>query len=156
MLFFNAHIKTHIDFASPVWDMCPQTHLQDVNSLYRRSAKFILQDEPELSTDEKMKQLHILPLQEQFEYNKCIMMYKIVNDGAPDYMRDIFEQSQTRYENSRSEFKPIRPRIDLVKTSLGFSGVWLWNSLPQYLRGKPSISSFKANLRLYLEIKCNT
>ena len=147
-LFFNAHIKSHVDFASPVWDMCPQTHLKNVNSLYRRSAKFIVSDHT-LSTDDKMKDLNILPLEKQLEYNKCIMMYKVVSNMAPPYLCNIFEHSQTRYDNSRSDLKPIRPRIDLVKTSLAFSGVSLWNSLPLYLRERSSISSFKINLRKY-------
>ena len=147
-LFFNAHIKSHVDFASPVWDMCPQTHLKNVNSLYRRSAKFIMPDQT-LSTDDKMKDLNILPLEKQLEYNKCIMMYKVVSNMAPPYLCNIFEHSQTRYDNSRSDLKPIRPRIDLVKTSLAFSGVSLWNSLPLYLRERSSISSFKINLRKY-------
>ena len=128
--------------------MCPQNHLNNVNSLYRRSAKFIIPD-CTLSTDEKMEQLNILPLEKQFEYNKCIMMYKVVCDMAPTYLCTIFERSQTRYENSRSDLKPIRPRIDLVKTSLSFSGASLWNSLPQYLRERTSISSFKINLRTF-------
>ena len=149
-LFFNAHIKSHIDYVSPIWDMCPNNHLIPVNSLYRRSAKLIMSD-PSLSTDDKMKQLNILPLDKQHEYNKCCLMHKIVHHKAPLYLYELFEHSQTRYENSRSEFKPTWPRIDLTKTNITYSGVTLWDSLPQYLREKPSFNSFKTALRKYLE-----
>lgn len=140
---------TVIDYASTVWDMCAQTHMEHVNSLYRRAAKLILPD-PSLSTDDKMRKLNILPLRKQFEYNKSIFMYKITNQLAPSYLFKFLEASQTRYENSRSGFKPSRPRIDLTKTSLGFAGVTLWNSLPNYVRGRPTIASFKKSLQQYL------
>ena len=149
ILFFNAHIKSHIDYASPVWDMCPQTHMQHVNSLYRRSAKLILPD-PSLSTDERMKKLNILSLDKHFEYNKCILMYKITCNRAPMYLWNLFEHSQTRYENSRSGLKPTRPRIDLTKSNISFAGASLWNSLPTSIREMSSLSSFKATLRKYL------
>ena len=149
-LFFNAYIKPHVDYASPVWDMCPQTHMQHVNSLYRRSAKLILPD-PSLSTEEKMNTLNMLPLDKQFQYNKCILMYKITSNVAPSYMCTLFELSQTRYENSRSGLKPTRPRIDLTKTNISFAGATLWNSLPTSIREKPSIASFKKALWIYLQ-----
>ena len=148
-LFFNAHIKTHIDYASPVWDMCPNNHFQTVNSLYRRSAKLILAD-PTLSTDGKMEKLNIFPLEKQLQHNKCVLMYKVIQSKVPIYLSALFQHSQMRYENSRSGFTPIRPRIDLVKMNITYSGVTLWDSLPASLREKPTIASFKTTLRTYL------
>lgn len=148
-LFFNAHIKPYIDYSSTIWDMCPQTHMQHVNSLYRRAAKLILPD-PSLSTDGKMKKLKIPPLDKQFEYNKGIFMYKIINFLAPSYLYKFLELSQTRYENSRSGFKPAKTRIDLTEAKIGFAGITLWNSFPNYVRERPTIASFKKSLRQYL------
>ena len=33
-LFYNAHIKPHIDYVSVVWDGCGEVHLKELNSLY--------------------------------------------------------------------------------------------------------------------------
>ena len=32
-LFYNAHIKLHIDYVSVVWDGCDEVHLKKLNSL---------------------------------------------------------------------------------------------------------------------------
>ena len=42
-LFFNAHIKSHIDYASIVWDGCRDALKKRLNSLLRRAGKLILQ-----------------------------------------------------------------------------------------------------------------
>ena len=148
-LFFKAHIKSHIDYASTVWDKCSENHFKRVNSLYRRAAKLILPD-PTLSTDEKMDKLGILPLDKQLALNKAVFMYKIVRKRAPAYLCNTFEHSQTRYVNSRSTLKVLRPRIDLSKTSLSYSGASLWNSLPGCLKNKPSLNTFKTSLQKHL------
>ena len=148
-LFFNAHIKPHIDYASVIWDNCSQNHFMKVNSLYRRSAKLILPD-PSLSTDDKMKKLSIPPLDKHLKFNKGVLMYKIVRRQTPSYLSDLFERSQARYENLRNSLKVMRPRINLTKASLSYAGASLWNSLPTSLKEKTSIVSFKSGLHNYL------
>ena len=69
LLFYNAHIRSHIDYVSTVWDGCSEANLKRLNSLHRRAAKLILPD-PTLSTDQKLKQLDILPLDQHLLFNK--------------------------------------------------------------------------------------
>ena len=42
-LFFNAHIKPHIDYASVVWDGCSDVLKKRLNSLHRRVVKLSFQ-----------------------------------------------------------------------------------------------------------------
>ena len=43
-LFFSAHIKPHVDYASVVWDGCSDVLKKRFNSLHRRAEKFIFPD----------------------------------------------------------------------------------------------------------------
>ena len=52
-LFFNAHIKSYIDYASIVWGGCSDALKKRLNSLLRRARKLILPDK-NLTTDQKM------------------------------------------------------------------------------------------------------
>ena len=45
-LFFKAHIKTHIDYASVVWDGCSDVLKRRLNSLHRRAVNLIFPDTP--------------------------------------------------------------------------------------------------------------
>ena len=149
-LFYNAHVKSHVDYASTVWDGSSEANLKRLNSLHRRAAK-LLSSEPQLSTDQKLKRLKMLPLSRQLQFNKGVFMYNVHKQSSPHYIKELFtlEQSSSR-TRSGPVFKVPRPRIDLYKTSLLFSGSSLWNSLPIKVRGACSLSSFKDSLFRYL------
>ena len=63
-LFYNAHIKPHIDYVSLLWDGCGEVHSKKLNFLHRRAGKLIRPD-PSLSTEQKMSTLGILNLPQQ-------------------------------------------------------------------------------------------
>ncbi|WP_419626843.1 hypothetical protein, partial [Thiolapillus sp.] len=130
-LFYSAHILSHINYASTLWDGCSEVHLKKLNSLHRRAAKLILSD-PSIPTDDKLKTLKLLPLTKQLKYNKAVMMFKVRNGKSPEYIRSLFTRSSSRYGSNN--FIPPRPRIDLYKTSLAFSGSSVWNSLSLSLK----------------------
>ena len=51
-IFFQAHLLSHINYASTVWSGASEVHLKKLNSPHRRAAKLILPDQS-LSTTEK-------------------------------------------------------------------------------------------------------
>ena len=67
-LFFNAHTKPHIDYASVVWDGCSDVLKKRLHSMHRRAVKLIFPDTT-LTTDQKLKEMRIMSLQKQLEYN---------------------------------------------------------------------------------------
>ena len=91
-LFYNAHIKPHIDYASVVWDGCGEVHFKKLNSLHRRAGKLILSD-PSLSTERQMSALGILNLPQQLTYNKGIFMHKVLNNYSQNYLAQLFNFS---------------------------------------------------------------
>ena len=66
-LFFNAHIKLHIDYVSVVWDGCSDVLKKRLNPLHRRAVKLIFPDKT-LTTDQKLKMMRIMSLQKQLIY----------------------------------------------------------------------------------------
>ena len=143
-IFYSSHILPHISFSSTVWDGCGETHLNRLNSLHRRTATS-LQDKNS-STDEKMKALSILPLQKQLYFNKAVLMFKVSRMITPFYIVSLF----TENNNRANRYVLPKPRIDLYKTSLSFSGSTCWNSLPVAIKTVGNIKSFKRELHQYL------
>jgi hypothetical protein len=143
-IFFQAHLLSHVNYVSTVWSSASEVHLKKLNSLYRRAAKLILPDQS-LSTAEKMKKLEILPLNKQFEFNKCVLMYKVHIGQAPPYLGDLFQQAPARYGSNN--YRLPLPRIDLYKTSFAFAGSSVWNCLPAEMKTCPSLHRFKSKLR---------
>ena len=148
-VFFNAHVRSHIDYASTVWDGSSESNLKRLNSLHRRAAKLIL-PESQLSTDQKLKKLEILPLSRHFQFNKGVFMFKMCRQSSPSYISNMFTEKTSERSRAGTLLKVPYPRIDIYKTSLAFSGSSLWNSLPIKIKSAVGLPSFKNSLFSYL------
>ena len=149
-LFYHAHVQPHIDYASTVWDGCSDACIKRLNSLHRRAAKLILPKRSD-STDERMKELGMLPLRKQLLFNKGVLMHKIQQSSAPQYLTDLFSPAASPYSSSRNSLLVPRPRLDIFKNSLSFSGAKLWNALPKEVTGSPTTPTFRGRLKKHLE-----
>ena len=93
---------------------------------------------------------------ECFEKNrvkhKAILMYKVYNGCAPQYLQQLFTPRYSEYNlrNSLNKLCVPKPRTDNLKRSFSYSGICLWNSLPEQLRSAPSLKSFKVALNKFL------
>ena len=95
-----------------------------------------------------MKHLKILPLTEQMKYNKATLIHKIYYDKTPPYLGQLLTKSTDRYGSMN--LVPPLPRIDIMKSSLSYSGSVVWNDLPDNLKLNMSTKSFKLNLCKHL------
>ena len=145
-LFFYAHIQSIIDYASTLWDNASANILKPLISLHKRALKVIINKSNSLTTLD-YKELNILPLRLKLTYNKGIMMHKIMMGCAPPNLCTNFPINKA--SNSKSIRIP-RPRIDLFKSSLTYSGGTLWNTLPAFLKEKVNHETFKRKYFKYL------
>lgn len=148
-LFYFAHIQPHIDYASVIWDGISDALFKRLNSLHRRAAKLVNPDTT-LTTEQKMTAIGILPLNKHLSYNKAVYMYKILHNQTPNYLRKLFKSSTSKYTHHRHKLAFPKPRRDIYKTSISYSGVSVWNSLPDNLRTLNALPSFKHNLQAYI------
>ena len=134
---------SHINYASTIWDGCSKDTFKKLNSVHRRAAKQLIHN-PNLDTDQKLKQLNLLPLEKHLEINKIIMVHKLYNEKAPPYLTKLIQKATPRY-NSKNLIKP-RSFNDMFDTSLAYSGSCLWNKLPNKLKNITSTKTFKNEL----------
>mgnify|MGYP001494790485 CR=1 FL=1 len=98
----------------------------------------------------KLKRLEILPLPLHLQFNKAVFMYKLIKEPSPSYLSSKFScvsSKGSRYEN---QLRLPRPRLDIFKCSLSYSGGLLWNSLPSQIRSAQSLPVFKGRVLSYL------
>ena len=98
-MFYNAHIMSHINYASSIWDGAGELHLKKLDSLHRRAAKIIGRG-LQLSTEDKQKELKMLPLKKQLFFNKAVTMYKVWHDSVPSYLSSLFRKASVRYHST--------------------------------------------------------
>lgn len=144
--FFHAHIQSIIDYASTLYDNASENALKPLIRMHKRALKQIILKSTSLSLQD-YKKLEILPLHLKLELNKAVTMYKILNGFAPPPLIKRFPQNYKRHTH---KLVIDRPRLDLFKSSLHYSGGTLWNRLPPSVKTKKTLGSFKKGLKLYL------
>jgi len=149
--FFHAHILSHINYISNVWDNCAENHMKLLKSVHKRGIKLISSVKDQ-SYQVKCSKLHLLTLEKQLKLNKCNLVHRIIHRKAgTSYLANMFSlHANHRSSRQSMSLQLPKPRIDLYKSSLAFSGSQLWNSLPNTLKEINSFHKFKQSLLKYL------
>lgn len=147
--FFHAHIMSLINYASNIWDNCDKIHISKLCSVHKRALKLLQRISS--SSNDQHTFCKPLPLIDHLRYNKCVFMHKLIYNKCPAYLKQTFQSELQFNIDSRHMTMSIpKPRIDLFKSSLRFSGTTAWNSLPKKLKEPCSTKLFKDKLLLYL------
>ena len=81
-----------------------------------------------------------------------VLVFKALNDLAPDYLSSMFtERSTSGYvlRDSTNKLNVPLPRTNYLKRSFSYRGATLWNSLPCNLRQEKSLNRFKQLLNFH-------
>ena len=64
------------------------------------------------------------------------MMYKTMNDLAPEYLQSLFSQrhSANDLRNSAGRLTLSKPSTNYLKRGFSYSGALLWNNMPESLK----------------------
>ena len=76
---------------------------------------------------------------------KALMMFKIMNGLAPEYLQSLFSQRHSVYNlrNSEGKLTLPKPSTNYLKLSFSYSGTMLWNNMPKILENAVSVNHFK-------------
>ena len=100
---------------------------------------------------QSLNELKIMTISERVFFRKAKFMFKISKGITPDYINSTFSKRQLNPTGNESyslrsvsadNFILPKPRTELFKNSLAFSGPMIWNCLPNNVKCAPSIDSF--------------
>ena len=81
------------------------------------------------------------------------MMYKVLNENAPEYLQEQFNKLKTsvpyNLRNADINLTFPKPNSECLKKSFGYSGAIVWNSLPKNIRNSQTLTEFKQKLKSY-------
>ena len=96
-LFYKAYIQPHINYCNIVWGNSSNYNVSQITKLQRRVCKIILGTEYS-DLDSARRRLDILSFDQNVLVNKAKIMYKVVHDMFPQYIKDLFiSYERTRY-----------------------------------------------------------
>lgn len=155
--FYRSYIQPHIDFCNIVWGNTSEGNKNMIFRLQKRACRVILDYNTE-NMNEAMATLGIMSIYDRIFLRKAKIMFKVYNGTAPAYISENFELRQVNEGTPalRSAtsgcFVPPKPKKDLFKKSLRYSGCLIWNSLPGSIKHSPSIDSFHKRCTKWLTV----
>ena len=85
---------------------------------------------------------------------KASMMYKSMNDLAPEYLQSLASQRHSAYNlrNPEGRLTLSKQSTNYLKRSFSYSGAMLWNNLTKNLKNAASVEHFKRNIKKVADI----
>ena len=150
---YKAIIQPHLDYCSTVWDGLGVTLLDKIQKLQNRAARIITQSSYYTSASSLLEELEWDNVSTRWKKQKEILMFKTLNNRAPEYLRNLFIDRNTHYNlrNAGGKLNLPRPRTDYLKRSFSYGGAQLWNNLPESIRTIKSFKNFKKAIQNYFK-----
>lgn len=148
-LFFNAYVLPHIDYCCTVWGDT-SNHLNDsMVKLQKRAARIILDKGIDTPSADMFTELKWMKFPDRVNYQKALMMYKILNNLTPSYLKGLCTlTSEIHLRSLRSTTENLlyvpKPNIELFRNSFAYSGSKIWNAIPEQVKQSTTVVQFKA------------
>ncbi len=87
---YNAIVQPHLDYGDAVYDSASQTSKNRLQKLQTRAPTLITGSGPHTSRNHMFNKLRWLSLQQRWDFQKYILVYKCIMDLTPQYLCDMF------------------------------------------------------------------
>ena len=144
---YNALIQPYFDYCSEVWDYFNKRLSDRLQKLQNRAARLIMGLKNEHGQSAiALKSLGWMTLEERRAQLKVKLMFKTVNNLAPQRLCDIFENVDEipnyNLGGSATKLYIPKPKSEFLKNSVGYRGAKLWHQIPEQMRNSGSFKSF--------------
>ena len=136
-----------------MWGNCNKGLSNRLQKLQNRAARILMSanyDTYDSNLNDLFRALRWRKLCHQRLEKKSVMLYKILHDMAPEYLRSSFvvhdSVNSCHLRNTENALALPKPRTNYLKRSFSYSRAQLWNSLPLELRQASSLRDFKNKL----------
>jgi hypothetical protein len=150
----HAFITSVLDYGNSLLYGVNKIHLNKLQRLQNNAARIVTGTRRFDHITPILKELHWLPVVARIEFKILLITWKALNKMAPGYITELIEvKEQSRVTRSSSKLNLVVPITKLVTCGdRRFSKIapMLWNQIPQDLKEKKKIESFKNNLKTYL------
>ena len=149
----NAHITSRLDYCNSLLAELPQYLTKKLQRVQNCSARLIKQIPFRASITNHLKYLHWLPVVDRIKFKVLLIVYKSINNMAPQYLKTMFHfyrPTRTLRSSSKGLLAVKRHRTKYGARSISRYGPVLWNKLPPDIRNVKTLAQFKSQLKTHL------
>ncbi len=141
-MLYSAIVLPHFDYADSVYDSCTDISKTWLQSLQSRTARLLTGYNIQTHRADMFKDLCWMSLQHRRDMNKCILMYKCLNNLSPCYLTDMLQTNNNihQYRTWQSNNLHLdKSKLEYYNGNFTITGAKLWNSLPQNGKDMPTL-----------------
>ena len=101
-LFDNSNILSSLDYCLSIWGNAPKTHIERLHKVQKCAAPIIMDAASDASSQPLFNDLNWLNMFDRIQYNKGILMSKILNGLSPTYLHNLFSPQSSSNNHSWS------------------------------------------------------
>ena len=145
---YKTLIRPHFDYCDVVYDCITESNAKKLQRLQNACIKSILHVPKRTPTMEIHARSKLQTLKQRRHFHTAVEMYKVYKEIQPKAIQKMFishdkiHNRQTRRTAAKAWYPP-RARLNLTKSSFRHRGQKVWETIPEEIKLKPSISSFK-------------
>ena len=148
-------VLAHLDANNGILIGLPDTQLRKIQLVQNYAAKVVCNKQKFDSATECLKALHWLPVKNRIIFKIATLVYKALNNQAPDYIIKLFKlKTSNRTLRSDKYYKmleiPYVKKATFAMRALSVQGPKIWNELPNDIKMQVTLDSFKAKLKTFL------
>ena len=145
-----SYVISRLDYCNALYANISKTLLNKLQGILNACVRFVCNLDRDGDVDECCKSLHILPVKYRIMYKLCLLVFKVLNRAAPDYLEDkVMERTSMNLTFLRSNFDMTRLEIPKHRNTIQYSMAVNWNLLPINMRSCSNIQSFKTQLKTF-------
>ena len=140
-------VRPQLEYASNVWDHTNKTHINAVEVVQRRAARFITGDyRQESSLTAMLRNLQLESLQERRLRATAVMMFRVVSNLIDLSSCPLHPGGTATRGHTQWVVQPFWYHVKSYQDSFHPAGTVIWNSLPQDVINADSLESFKTRI----------
>ena len=151
----QSSITSRLDYGNSLLFGVPGYLLDRLQRAQNAAAKLIYRARRFDHVTPILEELHWLPVRKRIVFKLCLIVFKCLNGNGPKYLSDLLSLRDTGVDtrcarDSNLLNVPKSKRITFGDRAFYVAAPKLWNSLPVNVRGSPSVTTFKKNLKTFL------
>jgi hypothetical protein len=152
-MLYNTLIFPYLQYCNITWASEYTTLIQGLFVLQKKAIRIVCKKPWDAHTQPLFKFLHTLKLNDINKHQTSCFMYKAINNQLPHFFKGYFKLNKDVHHYHTRQFQNIHitnARTLKRKFSVKSHGPSVWNSLPNFLKDKPSFNTFRNSYKEHL------